>query len=303
MDKLIITVAITGGATPAANLNLPKSPQAQVRATLEAYNAGAAIVHIHGRNPETGLPEHKATFLEQAIVPIKEQCDIIVNVTTGGSGRRVDGDWLYKKVYEESVEGRASIIPELCTSPKSRPDMASFNCGSPVIDIYSQSKDEFMTNFVMVHSFEDMRYVARILKANKVKPEIECYDVGMINNAVFLQEIGALEKPLHFQCVMGTLGGIPATVENLAYMVRQIPKDATWSVCAVGLSEFPIITMGMILGGHVRVGFEDNFYLEKGRAAKSNAEMVEKVVRIARELGREIATPQEAREILGLPPK
>lgn len=301
MEKLIITVAITGGATPPSNINLPKNPKEQVRAAIDAYNAGASVVHIHARNPETGLPEHKVPFFEEAIIPIKEECDIIINVTTGGSGRRVDGEWLYKKIPEESVEGRVSIIPELCKNPKSRPEMASFNCGSPVIDIYSKSKDEFTVNFVMVHSFADMRHVANILKENKVKPEIECYDVAMINNALFLNEIGVLEKPMHFQCVMGILGGIPATVDNLNHMVRQIPNDSTWSVCAIGLSEFPMITMGIIMGGHVRVGFEDNFYIEKGKVAKSNAEMVEKVVRIARELGREIATPEEARKILGLP--
>lgn len=302
MDKIIITAAITGGGSPEGNPYLPKTPKEQVRATLDAYNAGASIVHIHARNPETGLGVHKAAFFEQAIVPIKEQCDIIVNVTTGGSGKRVDGDWLYKEVPEESVKGRISIIPELCKNPKSKPDMASFNCGSPVIDIYSKKKDDFLINFVMVHTFADMRYMAGIMKENGVKPEIECYDVGMINNAIFLHEIEAFEKPLHFQCVMGTLGGIPATVDNLSYMVRQIPDDCTWSVCAVGLDQFPMITMGMIMGAaNVRVGFEDNIYIQKGVQAKSNAEMVEKAVRIARELGREIATPQEARKILGLP--
>ena len=301
MDKLIITVAITGGASPASNPYLPKTPKEQVRATIDAYNAGASIVHIHARNPETGMPEHKAAFFEQAVIPIKEQCNIIINVSTGGSSKRVDGDWLYKEVPEESVKGRVSVIPELCKNPKSKPDMASFNCGSPVIDIYSQSKDEFILNFVMVHSFADMRYVANLIKECRVKPEIECYDVGMINNALFLQEIGVLEKPMHFQCVMGILGGIPATVDNLNHMVRQIPKECTWSVCAVGLNQFPMVTMGMIMGGHVRVGFEDNIDIQKGVRAKSNAEMVEKVVRIARELGREIATPEEARKILGLP--
>ena len=300
MDKLIVTVAITGGASPASNPHLPKTPEEQVRATIDAYNAGASIVHIHARNPETGMPEHKATFFERAIVPIKEQCKIIINVSTGGSGRRVDGDWLYKEIPEESVKGRVSVIPELCKNPKSKPDLASFNCGSPVIDIYSKSKDEFALNFVMVHSFADMRYVASVMKQNGVKPEIECYDVSMINNALFLQEIGVFSKPLHFQCVMGILGGIPASVDNLSHMVRQIPKDCTWSVCAVGLNQFPMVTMGIIMGGHVRVGFEDNIDIEKGVRARSNAEMVEKVVRIARELGRGIATPEEARKILGL---
>jgi len=302
MDKLIITAAITGGGSPASNPYLPKNPEEQVRATLDVYNAGASVVHIHARNPETGEGAHNAAFFEQAIVPIKEQCDIIVNVTTGGSGRRVDGEWLYKEVPEESVKGRISVIPELCKDPKSKPDMASFNCGSPIIDIYSKQADDFLLNFVMVHSFADMRYMAGVMKEHGVKPEIECYDVGMINNALFLNEIGALDKPMHFQCVMGTLGGIPATVDNLSHMVRQIPEDCTWSVCAVGLNQFPMVTMGMIMGAkNIRVGFEDNIYLQKGIQGKSNAEMVEKVVRIAKELGREIATPEEARVILGLP--
>lgn len=301
MDKLIITVAITGGASPASNPYLPKTPKEQVQATIDAYNAGASIVHIHARNPENGMAENNAVFFEQAVVPIKEQCDIIINVSTGGSGKRVDGDWLYKEVPQESVKGRISVVPELCKNLKSKPEMASFNCGSPVIDIYSKSNDEFVLNFVMIHSFSDMRYMAKIMKECAVKPEIECYDVGMINNAIFLQEIGSLEKPTHFQCVMGVLGGIPATVDNLNHMVKQIPKDCTWSVCAIGINQFPMVTMGMIMGGHVRVGFEDNIDIQKGIRAKSNAEMVEKVVRIARELGREIATPEEARKILGLP--
>ncbi|MGA2463730.1 MAG: 3-keto-5-aminohexanoate cleavage protein [Thermodesulfobacteriota bacterium] len=300
MEKLIITAAITGGASPEGNPNLPKTPEEQVKATLEAYEAGASVVHIHARNPKTGMGEHKAAFFEQAIVPIREQCDIIINVTTGGSGRRVDGDWLYKVIPEESVKGRISIIPDLCRNPKSKPDMASFNCGSPIIDVYSKQRNDFLLNFVMVHTFSDMRYMARILNENRIKPEIECYDLGMINNAIFLEEIGILEKPLHFQFVMGTLGGVPATVNNLSHLVNQIPGNCTWSVCAVGLNQFPMVTMGIIMGGHVRVGFEDNIYVQKGIAAKSNAEMVEKVVRIAKELGRKVATPQEAREILGL---
>ena len=123
----------------------------------------------------------------------------------------------------------------------------------------------------------------------------------MINNAKVLSELGYIEEPIYFQCVMGVLGQIPATVDNLLYMVRSIPEGSPWSVCAVGLNEFPMTTMGMIMGGHVRVGFEDNIYLSEGVPAKSNAELVEKVVRIAKELGRDIATPQEARRILHLP--
>ena len=301
MEKLIVTAAITGGASPKGNPYLPKTPTEQAKAALECYDAGASVVHIHGRNPETCEPGQKVEYFEQAIIPIKEQTDMIVNVTTGGVVKRVDGDWLYKKQYEESVEGRISIIPELSKNSKSKPELASFNAGSPVIDIYNRTKKEFLLKFVMVHSFPDMAHMADIMKENGVKPEIECYDVGMINNAKFLSELGHIEDPPYFQLVMGLLGGIPATVDNLVHMVRCIPEGSPWSVCAVGLDEFPMTTMSIIMGGHVRVGFEDNIYLSKGVKAKSNAELVEKVVRIARELGREIATPDEAREILHLP--
>lgn len=300
MEKLIVTCAITGGASPESNPYLPKTPKEQVQATLDAYNAGASVVHIHARNPETGKGEQKAEWFEQAIVPIREKCDIIINVTTGGSGRRVDGDWLYKEIPEESVKGRITVIPELCKNPLAKPDLASFNAGSPVIDIYNRKTKDWVLKFVMVQSFPDMVNMADTMKAHGVKPELECYDIGMINNAKVLGKLGHIEEPLYFQFVLGVLGQIPATVDNLTHMVRNIPESSPWSVCAVGLDEFPMTTMAIIMGGHVRVGFEDNIFLTKGVPAKSNAELVEKIVRIAKELGREIATPDEARKILNL---
>lgn len=303
MEKLIITAAITGGASPEDNPYLPKTPNEQAKAALEAYEAGAAVVHIHARNPETGRGEQKARWFEEAIVPIREKCDMIINTTTGGSGRRVDGDWLYKEIPEESVKGRISVIPELCKNPLAKPDLASFNAGSPVIDIYDSKKKEFILKFVMVHSFPDMVHVAETMKACGVKPEFECFDLGMINNAKVLAELGHVQKPLYFQFVLGVLGQIPATVDNLIHMVRSIPEGSPWSVCAVGLSEFTMGTMAILMGGHVRVGFEDNIYVSKGVRAKSNAELVDKIVRLAKELGREIATPDDARRILHLPPK
>jgi 3-keto-5-aminohexanoate cleavage enzyme len=303
MEKLIITAAITGGSSPQGNPNLPKTPKEQVQATVDAWNAGASIVHIHGRNPQTGESDHVAEFLGEAIAGIKERCDIIVNCTSGGTAHRVDADWLYREIPKESVKGRFSVISDLCKDPRTKPDLASFNAGSPVIDIYSQSKNEFLLKFVMVHSFPDMVFAANLMKECGVKPELECYDIGMINNCTFLHSIGALEAPLYFQCVMGVLGQIPATLDNLIHMVRSIPQGASWSVCATGLNEWPMITAGILLGGNVRVGFEDNIYLSRGIQAKSNAEMVEKAVRMARELDREIATPDEARKMLRLPPK
>jgi 3-keto-5-aminohexanoate cleavage enzyme len=301
MEKLIITVAITGGASPQGNPYLPKSPKDQVASAVDAWNAGASVVHIHGRNPETGEPDHVAEYLGEAIAGIKKKTDMIVNCTTGGGAHRVDGDWLYKEIPKETVKGRVSVIPDLAKDPATKPDLASFNAGSPVIDIYSQRKNDYILKFVMVHSFPDMVYVARIMKEWGVKPELECYDLGMINNCLFLRETGELDDCLYFDFVMGVLGGIPATIDNLLHMQRCIPQDAPWSACAIGLSEWPIVTAAIIQGGHVRVGFEDNIYLTRGTQAKSNAEMVEKVVRIARELDREVATPEEARRILGLP--
>ncbi|MDW7710254.1 MAG: 3-keto-5-aminohexanoate cleavage protein [Deferrisomatales bacterium] len=303
MDRLVVTAAITGGASPASNPYLPKNAKLQIQAAVDAWNAGATVVHIHARNPDTGEAEHRAEYFAEAVAGIRDRTDLIVNVTTGGSGRRVDGEWLYKEVPTESVQGRVSVLPQLCRDPATKPDIASFNAGSPVIDIYSENKKEFLLKFVMVQSFPDMQHMARVMKELGIKPELECYDVGMINNALFLRKIGELEDPLYFQLVMGVLGQIPATLDNLIHMRRCIPEGLPWSVCAVGLDEWPMVTASMIMGGNVRVGFEDNIYLARGKLAKSNAEMVEKAVRIARELDRELANPAEAREQLGLPPR
>jgi 3-keto-5-aminohexanoate cleavage enzyme len=299
VEKLIITVAITGGSSPEDNPYLPKNPEEQVKATLEAYEAGASIVHLHSRD-HSGRCVHEARFFEEVILPIREQCDILINTSTGGVAKRVDGEHIYQKTPGTSPEDRVGIIPHLAKNPKANPDLASFNCGSPIIDIYSKTKKQFLYNFVMVHTFSDMAYIAGVMKEHGIKPEIECYDVGMINNAIVLKECGFLEEPLHFQCVLGIMGCIPATVDNLAYMVRTIPPGSTWSVCAVGLDEFKMATMAIIIGGHVRVGFEDNIYISKGVKAKSNAEQVAKVVRLAKELDRNIATPEDARRILHL---
>ena len=300
MEKLIVTCAITGGASPEDNPSLPKTPKEQANSAIEAWNAGASIVHIHARDPETGKASHETRFFEEAILPIREQTDLIINVSTGGPGRRVDGEWLYKDIPKTSCAERVGVIPELCGNPMAKPELASFNAGSPVLDIYSKRRKEFLFKFVMIHSFPDMEEMAKIMNENGVKPELECYEVGMINNCLFLKDIGLLSEPLYFQCVLGVLGCIPATVDNLLHMVRQIPKEYPWSACSVGLTEWSIVTMAIIMGGHARVGMEDNIFLAPGVPAKSNAALVEKIVRIAAELGREIASPEEARKILNL---
>jgi 3-keto-5-aminohexanoate cleavage enzyme len=301
MDKVIVTCALTGGASPASNPYLPKTPAEQVTSAVEAFHAGAAVIHIHGRNPETGLADAEARFIAEAVAPIRQQCPgVIINVSTGGSGKRYDGDHIFVENPKESVKGRIAVIAELAQDPATKPDLASFNAGSPVIDIYSRSQKDWLLKFVMVHTFNDMAYMAQIMRESGVKPEFECYDVGMISNVVTLKDLGYVDDPLYFQCVMGVMGGIPATPDNLLHMVRQIPPGYLWSVCAVGAAEYPMVSMGLVLGGNVRVGFEDNIYLNPGVPAKSNAELVEKAVRMAKELGREIASPDETRAMLGL---
>jgi uncharacterized protein (DUF849 family) len=301
MEKVIVTCALTGGASPAGNPYLPKTPAEQVTSAVEAFKAGASVIHIHGRNPETGLATSEARFIAEAVGPIKEQCPgVIVNVSTGGCAKRSDGDHLFEKIPEESVEGRIAVIAELAKDPATKPDLASFNAGSPVIDIYSRSQKDWLLKFVMVHTFNDMAHMAKVMQECGVKPEFECYDVGMINNVLTLKELGYVSDPLYFQCVMGVMGCIPATPDNLLHMVRQIPREYPWSVCAVGAAEYPMVAIGLVMGGNVRVGFEDNIYLNPGIQAKSNAEMVEKAVRLAKELGREVASTEEARKVLGL---
>ena len=301
MERVIVTCAITGGSSPAGNPHLPKTPAEQVVSAVEAVEAGASVIHIHGRNPETGMPDSDARFIGEAIAGIRKQCpEVIINVSTGGSGKRYDGDHLFEEVPKESVKGRIQLIADLAQDPETKPDLASFNAGSPVIDIYSRTKKDWLLKFVMVHTFNDMAYMAQVMRENGVKPEFECYDVSMINNVLTLRDLGYVSDPLYFQCVMGIMGGIPATPDNLLHMVRQIPPEYPWSVCAVGAAEYPMVAMGLIMGGNVRVGFEDNIYLSPGVPAKSNAEMVEKAVRLAGELGREVASPEEARELLGL---
>jgi uncharacterized protein (DUF849 family) len=197
-----------------------------------------------------------------------------------------------------------------------KPELASFNAGSvnfalfPALEKFKNFKYEWESSylamsedFIFPNTFKTMREFCVIFSENKTKPEFEVYDAGMINNVAFLISRGYVKKPVYIQYVMGVLGGITPSPENLMFLVdytRRIIGDFTFSVCVAGRAQFSICTQSLLLGGNVRVGLEDNLYLERGRLAKSNAEQVEKIIRIARELGLEAATPDEARQILGL---
>ena len=297
-EKAIITAAITGSIhTPTMSDYLPITPDQIVDAAVGAYDAGAAVCHIHARNPETGVPVPDVNLMKEIITKIKSRCNIVICITTGGglgmtTEQRVAPVTLYK------------------------PELASFNAGSinfalfPVIPRYKEWKFEWekqylgMTeDFIFANTFKSMKEYCAKFNEVGTKPEFEIYDSGMVNNVAFMIQAGYIKKPVYIQFVMGVLGGITPSPENLMFLVDYANKmigDFEFSVCVAGRAQFPICTQSLLIGGNVRVGLEDNVYLEKGRMAKSNAEQVAKIARIARELGIEPATPDEARKILHL---
>jgi 3-keto-5-aminohexanoate cleavage enzyme len=273
---IIITVAPTGsGPMWKETPYLPITPEEIAEEAVKAYEAGAAVAHIHVRNPKTKAPYPDVKLYSEVIERIREKCDMIIQLTTGGGGP-----------YGIPLEQRMCAL-EL------NPEFASLNVATMTFG-----------NSIFLNPPEAVEKIAKTMLERNIKPEIECYDVGHINLALQLFEKGLLKEPLRFGLVLGVRGGIPATPENLMHMVKALPKNCRWNVIVVGgRVQFQLLTLGMILGGDVRVGMEDNFYLAKGVVAKSNAQLVTKVVKIAKELDKEVATPSEARKLLGLPQK
>ena len=288
MEKIIITAAVAGALTTRQqNPHVPYTPQEIARAAIDSRKAGAAVVHLHTKDPLTGKPLQKSELFKETIRIIRDECDVIINTSTGaGPGC--------------TLEERIAIIPELSADPKVKPEMASLNCGSLNFGILNRKKREFILNDVQMNPWASLLQFADTMKEYGVKPELEIYDAGMINNARVLLTLEALKPPLHFQFVLGVLGGIQATVDNLVFLKNLIPQDATWSVCVVGLDIYTIGPAAIAAGGHVRVGLEDCVHIEKGVLAESSAQIVAKMARISEMMGHEIATPEEARRMLTL---
>ncbi len=289
MEKLVITVTVTGSLTTRQNNpNLPHTPQEIARSAVDSYKAGASIVHMHVRDPITGERAHKAELFAETIRIIRNECDLIINVTTG-----VGPDW--------PLDERIAVVPALAADPQVKPDMASLNCGSLNFGILDRKNRKFILNDVQMNPWTSLLHYADTMKECGVKPELEIYDAGMINNALTLLSLDALKPPLHFCFVLGVLGGLQGTVDNLVFLKNSIPPGATWSLCAPGgLSVHSLAPSAIGAGGHVRTGLEDCIWISKGVLAESNAQMVAKVARMAEEMGREVATPAEARKILSL---
>lgn len=288
MDKLIITNAVTGSVTTRRqNHNIPYTPREIAQAAVESWKAGASVVHLHAREPETGKPTQDVALFKEMIKIIRGECDVIVNVTTGGGPGM-------------SLEDRLAVIPGLAADPAAKPEIASLNCGSLNFGILNRKKREFILDDVQMNPWGHLLKFADAMREYGITPELEVYDAGMLNNTEVLLSLEALKEPLHYQFVLGVLGGMQPTVDNLVFLKNSIRPHATWSLCGLGLSAFSLGPTAIAAGGNIRVGFEDCVYISQGVPAESNAQMVAKVKSMSEEMGREVATPQEARAMLSI---
>ncbi len=269
MEKLIITVAPTGSLpTKKQNPHVPITPEEIVACAVRCESAGASIVHVHVRNPEDESPSPDFRLFEEVCDGLGSQTRLIVQISTGGRAGM-------------SYEKRSERL-------KLRPEMASLTTGSVNFP-----------NSIYENSPELIERLAADMLRYGIKPEMEIFDVSMIANALDLVKRNLVRPPLHFNFVLGLKGAIPATLENLVHLKRCLPADATWCVSGIGPAQLPMNVHALAAGGHVRVGLEDNIYYRKGEPA-SNEQLIERIVRLSRELGREVASPDEARTILSL---
>jgi 3-keto-5-aminohexanoate cleavage enzyme len=275
LDKVIITVAVVGSRPTKEDCPaIPYTPQEIAQSALEAWRAGAAIAHIHVRDPKTGAPSHKFELFQEVMERIRGESDMLLNLTT--SGLHIQGE--AEEVVVKRLEPLA-LKPELCSL-----DIGSMNFQDRV--------------FLNPPAWGEA--AAQRMQASGAKPEIEVFDTGHIGQAIDLIGRGLIDPPPWFQVCVGVKWGIPATGENLKFMVGQLPAGAHWSVLGIGKHQHPMITQAVAMGGNIRVGFEDNLYLRKGVLAKNNAELVEMAVALVHEHGRGVATPDETRKILGI---
>ena len=300
LDEVVISCALTGAIhTPSMSEHLPVTPGELIEEGIAAAEAGASIVHVHVRDPETGEPTSDVGLFREVAGAIKAETDAVVQPTTGGG-------------MNMTVEERMAVVPEL------EPEMASCNMGSMNFGLYPMAEaiEEFEYDWereylegtrdhVFPNTFESLGTTLGEFKRHGTMPELECYDVGHLYNAKHLLDRGILEPPIHVQFIMGIHGGIGADQSHLQHMVetteRLFGDDASYSVIGAGRNQFPLGTQAVSMGGNVRVGLEDNLYLERGRLAESNAEQVERIVDLAWEVaGREPASPEQVREFLDL---
>lgn len=296
---VILTCAVTGSIhTPSMSPYLPITPEQIADQAIEAAEAGAAILHLHAREPATGMPSAEPALFREIVARIRAGSDAVLNLSTGGSSRMT---------LDHRLAAARLIEPEMCSL-----NMGSMNFGLfPLADRYEWSHDwergflEATRSVIFRNSFEDIETILADLGAQRgARFELECYDVGHLQTVAFYLRQGLLKPPVFLQFVLGVLGGIDAAPEQLMHMKatadRLLGTDYHFSVLAAGRQQMPLGTMGVILGGNVRVGLEDNLAIARGELATSNAEQVRKMRRIVEELGYRLATPNEVRARLAL---
>lgn len=274
----IISCALTGALTRREHCQaIPYTPEEIAEEARRAAEAGAAIVHIHARTPE-GAPTWDVATFARIKAEVRRRTPVIINFSTGSVGI--------------PAEERIAHVREL------RPELAALNMGSMNYAIYSKRRKEFHHDHVFANPFRDIRFFLETMNSVGVRPEMECFDCGHIGNTEPLIDLGLLRPPYQFSLVMGVLGGIPGTVRNLVHQVGSLPGGSNWQVIGIGLAQWQLVAAAIALGGDVRVGLEDNFYLEEGRMARSNGELVEKAAAMVRAQGRQVASIDQARERL-----
>lgn len=298
-QKVIITCAVTGAIhTPTMSEHLPITQDDIARQAIDAAEAGAAILHLHTRDPEDFRPSVEPEHYSSMLARVKQVTNSVVNITTGGAPTML---------IKERLRAAEQFSPEMCSL-----NMGSMNFAfHPLAARYESFKYDWEKAYIegseaniFRNTFADIKEAAERLAPHNIKFEHECYDVGHLYNLKFCMDIGLFKPPVFLQFVMGILGGIGADIENLVFMKKTADKllgdNYRWSVLAAGAAQMPLATAASQMGGNVRVGLEDSLFIKRGELATSNAQQVEKIRRIVEDLGSEIATPDEAREILDL---
>jgi uncharacterized protein (DUF849 family) len=276
VSKVILSCALTGAVTTKKHCPaIPYTPVEIAEEAKRAYDAGAAVVHIHARNDD-GSPTWSPDTFAKIMAETKARCPIMINWSTGGAG---------------PMSERVNHLTQ-------RPHIAALNMGSMNYAKWSSEKKAFAFNFVFANSFDDIVAFAKAMRENNIKPEMECFDVGHTNSHKVLADLGLIAAPFHFSFIMGVLGGIPASARHLAFQAEQVPAGSRWKVIGISREQWPLAMAALSLGGDVRVGLEDNFYLPSGEMATSNGDLVAAAAQLVKLSGRRVASVDDARRLL-----
>ena len=300
MSKLIISCAVTGGVhVPSMSDALPLTPAQIAAESIAAADAGAAVIHLHARDPQNGSPSPDPAIYAQFLPVIKQRTGAVVNITTGGS---------LTMSLEDRLAAAVRFRPEMCSLNMGSINFAFFPAAGRISEWRHEWEESYVRNsddYIFRNTFRDIRTVLETLSGNGTKFEHECYDVGHLYNLAYFLDQGLVKPPFFVQMIFGILGAIGADLENLMFMKQTADRlfgrgSYQWSVLAAGRHQMAFCTQAALLGGHVRVGLEDSLFIERGVLATSNAQQVTKVRRIIEEMGHAVATPDEARAMLGL---